>query len=93
MRRFRYLLVPFHGDPSRQALLARACRLAKQNGALAKLIDIVEDLPWSEPKCVVSPSVICRRQDVSVFGVSEAGFAHLRGAEQAASQFLSLSNR
>ena len=46
MHRFRNILVPIHGDPSRQAVLNRACRLAKQNGARVKLIAIVEDLPW-----------------------------------------------
>ena len=46
MHRFRNILVPIHGDPSQQAVLARACRLAKQNGARVKLIAIVEDLPW-----------------------------------------------
>ncbi len=46
MHRFRNILVPIHGDPSKQTVLARACRLAKQNGARVKLIAIVEDLPW-----------------------------------------------
>lgn len=46
MNRFRTLLVPIDGDPSRQPVLARAARLAKQNGAVIKLIAVVEDLPW-----------------------------------------------
>lgn len=46
MHRFRNLLVPIDGDPSRQPVLARAARLARQNGAAIKLIAVVEDLPW-----------------------------------------------
>ena len=46
MHRFRNILVPIDGDPSRQPVLARAARLAKQNGASIKLIAVVEDLPW-----------------------------------------------
>ena len=46
MHRFRNILVAIDGDHSRQALLRRAARLAKQNGASIKLIAVVEDLPW-----------------------------------------------
>jgi nucleotide-binding universal stress UspA family protein len=46
MHRFRNILVPIHGDASHQPVLARAARLARENGAAIKLIDVVEDLPW-----------------------------------------------
>jgi universal stress protein E len=46
MNRFRNILVAIDGDHAPQGLLARAARLAKQNGASVKLIAVVEDLPW-----------------------------------------------
>jgi universal stress protein E len=46
MHRFQNILVPTDRDPSRQSVLARAARLAKQNGAAIQLIAVVEDLPW-----------------------------------------------
>lgn len=46
MNRFRNILVAIEGDRPAEALLARATRLAKQNHAAVKLIDVVEDLPW-----------------------------------------------
>jgi nucleotide-binding universal stress UspA family protein len=46
MHRFRKLLVPIHGDASRQPVVARASWLAKQTGASIKLIAFVEDFPW-----------------------------------------------
>ena len=46
MHRFRNILVPIGGDPSRQSVLTQAARLAKQNGAAIKLIAVMEDLPW-----------------------------------------------
>ncbi len=46
MQRFRSLLVLIDGDPSRQPVLTRAARLAKQNGAAVRLVSVVEDFPW-----------------------------------------------
>jgi nucleotide-binding universal stress UspA family protein len=46
MQRFRKILVPIAIDLTPQAVIARAARLAKQNGASIKLIAVVEDLPW-----------------------------------------------
>ena len=46
MQRFRKILVPICGDPSRQPVLTQAARLARQNGASIKLISVVEDMPW-----------------------------------------------
>ena len=46
MNRFRKILIPIDGDPSRQPVLARAAWLAKEYGAAIKLIAVVEDLPW-----------------------------------------------
>jgi nucleotide-binding universal stress UspA family protein len=46
MHRFRNILVAIDADRPAEGLLARAARLAKQNGASIKLIAVVEDLPW-----------------------------------------------
>ena len=46
IHRFRNILVPIGGDPSRQPVLIQATRLAKQNGAAIKVIAVMEDLPW-----------------------------------------------
>ena len=46
MHRFRNILLVAAGDRLGPGVLARAARLAKQNGASVKLIAVVEDLPW-----------------------------------------------
>lgn len=43
MHRFRNILVPIGGDPSRQSVLTQAARLAKQHGAAIKLIAVKPD--------------------------------------------------
>jgi nucleotide-binding universal stress UspA family protein len=46
MHRFRNILVALDADRPAEGVLARAARLAKQNGAAVTLIAVVEDLPW-----------------------------------------------
>lgn len=46
MNRFLNILVAIDGDHTPQVVLARAARLAKQNGASIRLVAVVEDLPW-----------------------------------------------
>lgn len=45
MQRFRKLLIPIEGESSRQKLLARASRLARQNGSTLTLVSVIDDLP------------------------------------------------
>jgi nucleotide-binding universal stress UspA family protein len=46
MHRFGNILVAIDADRPAEGVLARAARLAKQNGASVALIAVVEDLPW-----------------------------------------------
>lgn len=46
MHRFQNILLPIDGDTSRQSILERAVRLARENGAVLKLIAVVEHLSW-----------------------------------------------
>jgi nucleotide-binding universal stress UspA family protein len=46
MHRFRNILVAIDADRPAEGVLARASRLARQNGASVTLIAVVEDLPW-----------------------------------------------
>ena len=78
MHRFRNILVPIGGDPSRQPVLTQAARLAKQNGAAIKLIAVMEDLPWYTrlvlPTAEELQTVIVRTRSEALEGLAE----HLR---------------
>ncbi len=75
IHRFRNILVPIGGDPSRQPVLIQATLLAKQNGAAIKLIAVMKDLPWYTrlvlPTAEELQAVIVRTRSVALEALAD----------------------
>src|SRR5689334_20684426 len=46
MQRFKSILVHLSDEPTDQAVLVRAVRLARCNGSALKLVAVIEEFPW-----------------------------------------------